>query len=84
MIKDQKIYRNNKHSLLLDFDKVLGLGLQKRNFAQIPEEVEHLLQERDMARADKDFAKSDELRKKIEDLGFEVKDTAEGSRVAPK
>ncbi len=44
----------------------------------IPAEVEQLAQERLAARADKDYARSDELRDEIKALGFLVKDTADG------
>ncbi|MGZ3747955.1 MAG: cysteine--tRNA ligase [Pseudobdellovibrionaceae bacterium] len=42
-------------------------------------EVEQLVAERAQARANKDFAKSDEYRKKLTDLGISVSDTPEGS-----
>jgi cysteinyl-tRNA synthetase len=45
-----------------------------------PEKVEQLLAERQAARDTKDFQKSDELRKQIEDLGYEVKDTISGQQ----
>ncbi len=41
--------------------------------------VETLIQERNQARKKKDFKKSDQLRKEIEDLGFILEDTKEGS-----
>lgn len=47
-------------------------------------EVEKLAAAREQARSDKDFEKSDELRKKIEDQGYEVMDTAEGQKVRRK
>ncbi len=40
--------------------------------------VEVLIEEREAARKKKDFKKSDELRKEIEDLGFIIEDTKEG------
>ena len=70
----------------IGFDKVLGLKLNKKTKVkkvEIPENIKMLVTERDIARANKDFAKSDELRKEIESLGFEVKDTAEGTVVNP-
>ena len=50
---------------------------------QIPEEVLTALKEREQARKAKDFGKSDELRKRINALGFEVKDTPSGQEVVP-
>jgi cysteinyl-tRNA synthetase len=56
-------------------DAVLGLGDAT---VFIPPEVQKLLDDRSAARKGKDFAKSDEVRKAIEALGWKVKDTAKG------
>ena len=45
---------------------------------QIPAEVLSLAEERKKARAEKNWAKSDELRDKLKALGYAVKDTKEG------
>jgi cysteinyl-tRNA synthetase len=73
---------------VLDFDRVLGLDLQKvvdeansdksDSKLNIDPQVEEILEERKKARADKDFVKSDELRDKLKEKGFVVKDTSEG------
>lgn len=84
ILKEETISPADKKATILDFDKVLGLSLDKIETFEIPEGVRNLVTERDMARADKDFAKSDELRKKIESFGFEVKDGPEGTIVSPK
>ncbi len=77
------INKKAKKQLLLDFDKVLGLNLNKKHEkAIIPDSVRSLIKERDVARANKDFAKSDEIRGQIETLGFEVKDSPEGTIVS--
>lgn len=73
--------------LIQDFDKVLGLGLGKVPPAdakvlagkEVPEEVQKLVRQREEARKNKDFARSDEIRQKIEDAGYKVKDTAGGT-----
>lgn len=69
---------------LLEYDKILGLRLDEQEIVEIPEEVNQLLDERQIARDNKDFAKSDELRDKISALGFDVKDTGEGQQVNKK
>ncbi len=68
------------YTTLLDFDRVLGLKLDENEFevTEAPEEVQALLTEREAARQNKDFAKSDELRQKIKELGFDVRDTDGG------
>jgi len=42
-------------------------------------EIDQIVKERTDARATKDFSKSDELRKKLTEMGISVSDTAEGS-----
>jgi cysteinyl-tRNA synthetase len=51
---------------------------------EVPSDVERLLAEREQARKAKDFALADELRHRIAELGFEVKDTPSGATVAPR
>lgn len=76
--------KDKKRELFIDFDRVLGLKLDEVEDFEIPEEVKKLIEERDIARKNKDFQKSDELREKIESFGFEVKDTDEGTRLSPR
>lgn len=89
-----EVARNSKKSnkfanLLLDFDKVLGLDIQnadkylsefnsKQNDEELPENIKQLLEERKIARANKDWAKSDELRDRIMNEGYSIKDTKDG------
>jgi cysteinyl-tRNA synthetase len=44
-------------------------------------EAERLLEERELARAERDFATADRKRDELAELGFEVRDTAEGPRL---
>ena len=44
----------------------------------------HIIEERKQARTDKDWNKSDELRDKLFDLGYVVKDTKNGMEVTLK
>ncbi|TAN33019.1 cysteine--tRNA ligase [Patescibacteria group bacterium] len=68
---------------LLDFDKVLGLGLNKvkKEKIKIPAEVQKLIKERETARTAKNWAESDRLRREIEAAGFTVEDTPDGQKV---
>jgi len=70
-----------KLATILDFDQVLGLRLQDLIENDLPEEVLILIKERDLARQEKDWAKSDELRGKIEEQGYLVEDSSTGTRV---
>ena len=70
--------------LLLKFDEVLGLKINKStsNFnEELPQEILDLIEKRKLARMDKDWAKSDELRDLIQSKGYEVKDTKNGMEV---
>ncbi len=42
------------------------------------------LSEREEARAAKDFARADEIRDRLAELGWEVRDSAEGAQLVPK
>jgi cysteinyl-tRNA synthetase len=65
---------------------VLGLEIKKNisYTTSIPEEIIFFLGERNKARLEKNYAKSDEFRRKIEELGYEVKDTKNGQEVTKK
>lgn len=60
----------------LDLYKEIIFHLNKEDI-EIPEEVENLAKERFEARKNKDFEKADELREKISEMWYEVKDTKE-------
>lgn len=71
-----------KRATILEMDKVLGLNLdEKIEKEEIPEEIEELVKLRQEARENKDFFKADEIRTKIEDSGFTLKDTENGVEV---
>ena len=72
-----------KYATIIEIDSVLGLNLAEYEpvSVQISAEIQALLDERAKARAEKDFAKSDELRDKIAELGFVVKDSKDGQKV---
>lgn len=69
---------------LLDFDRVLGLKLSENEYVvkNVTPEIQALLDEREKAREDRDFNKSDELREKLKTLGFEIKDTEKGQEIS--
>jgi cysteinyl-tRNA synthetase len=61
----------------------LGLEaiLDDRSEDEAPEELRRLLNERDEARAERDFSRADELRDRIAAEGWEVRDTSEGGQL---
>jgi len=72
----------DKLATILDFDKVLGLGLSNIKEEVIPNEVKNLAEERLLARNQKDWQKSDELRDQIKKMGYEVKDVEGGYEIS--
>jgi cysteinyl-tRNA synthetase len=67
--------------LLLDWDRVLGLDLGRREApAELPPGAAELLERRARARAERDFATSDRLRDELAALSVRVTDTKEGQR----
>lgn len=63
-----------KYELLLEFDQVLGLGLNKIKIDSIPMEIQEKAAARFEAKKNGDFIQSDTLRKEIEAAGFRIVD----------
>ena len=83
-----EVIRYNKKSpklanLLLKFDEVMGLKIDDENAKQedIPEEILKLMEERKIARDNKNWKESDRLRDLIKSKGYEIKDTKDGMEV---
>lgn len=77
---------SDKLATILDFDKVLGLNLEKsieilNSKKEIPENIKLLINERKNARKNKDWERADKIREEINFLGFEVKDTDDGQEI---
>ena len=71
-------------NLLLEFDKVLGVDIDKKEEAEeleLPEEIKELIEKRKQARIDKNWALSDEIRDSLKEKGYLVKDTKDGMQV---
>ncbi len=83
MLKDEKLSDKGKRSLILNFDEIFGLDLHKAKKEKviIPEEVKRLAQLRLLARINKDWKKADELREKINQLGYIIGDMREGYEI---
>lgn len=72
-------------NLLVEFDKVLGLNIDKKDeILDLPEEVLNLVDERKKAREERNWAKSDEIRDKLQAMGYIVKDGKEGMTLEAK
>lgn len=82
MIKDKELSGSDKLNLLLDWDKVLGFKIEENLVVEaIPEEIEKIAKEREIARQEKDWKKSDSLRDEIEEKGYSIKDTLKGQEI---
>lgn len=85
-----EVVRKNKKSkqfaeLLLEFDRILGLDLEnskkyleEQEKVELPKEILELVEQRKIARENKDWAESDRIRDLLKEKGFTVKDTKEG------
>ncbi len=85
-----EVVRNNKKSkqfadLLLEFDRILGLDLEnskkyleEQEKLELPKEILELVEQRKIARENKDWAESDRIRDLLKEKGYTVKDTKEG------
>lgn len=70
--------------LLLDFDKVLGVDIQKsevKREIEIPEEIKDLIEKRKIARENKDWELSDKIRDELKEKGYIIKDTKAGTNI---
>ena len=88
-----EVVRNNKKSkqfadLLLEFDRILGLDLEnskkyldEQEKVELPKEILDLIEQRKIARENKDWAESDRIRDLLKEKGYTVKDTKEGQIV---
>lgn len=78
---------------ILKFDKVLGLKIEENTNIKIekeesiktetlPDHIQRIIIMRDAVRAQKDWSKSDQLRKQLEGMGYKVEDTKDGTKVS--
>lgn len=83
------------YTVLKKFDEVFGLDLDNEEIyneiisnenieveiLELEADVQKLVNERDRARENKDYALSDELRTKLQNMGYTVIDSAEGTKL---
>ncbi len=85
MLKDENLASDCKYATLIEFDKVLGLGLKdiEKLEIEVPDDVRDLLELRKKARDEKNWELSDQIRDKIKEHGFDVVDSAQGQSLEP-
>jgi len=79
LVRDKKA--RGKLQTIKKMDEVFGLGLIDDKTEKIPKEIQELVKEREKARKNKDWKKSDKLRTDIKKKGWVVEDSKEGSKV---
>jgi cysteinyl-tRNA synthetase len=88
LIKDTAVSAADKKATIIDFDRVLGLGLASLSLTvddgvvtDIPAPIAALADARIVARREKDWIKADALRTEIQERGFDVIDTETGYKI---
>jgi cysteinyl-tRNA synthetase len=85
VLKEDDLSPEEKQSLLIAADSIFGLSLLQPPVPEVvivPDDVKALIEERDAAREQKDYARSDELRIHIENRGYAVEDSPTGTKVS--
>lgn len=83
--KDAKISDADKLATILDFDRVLGVGLadvretEHKTPVKTKNKIEQLIAERNDARANKDWETADRIRKELDELRVVIIDTPDGT-----
>ncbi len=79
LLKDTTIPSETKYATLLIFDKILGFGFASFNRGQIKQDQKRLIEEREVARKEKNFIRADEIRNILLDQGIVLQDTLDGT-----
>jgi len=75
ILRDDRLGDSEKYELVLRFDEIFGLDLEKEEKIKIPKEISELIKKRERARKEKDFVTADKIRDKINKAGFVVEDS---------
>jgi cysteinyl-tRNA synthetase len=79
LIKDKEVGTKEKYDAIIKMDEVLGLNLKNIKVEKkLNKDLQKLIDEREEARKNKDWVKSDELRKELLEKGIIVEDSKEG------
>lgn len=78
VVKDKHLNNSEKLHLVTDFDRALGLELAKVDRGVLSEQEQTLMEQRKLARYNKQWAESDRLRDELLALGITVKDSKNG------
>ena len=86
LVSSRSVPDEQKYALVSSWDQVLGLDVEgdAREGWQPSDEVKALVEQRDAARTGKDFAAADAVRDRLQEMGLEVMDTPDGTKVRPR
>ena len=70
-----------KKQLVMEFDKVLSLDLLKDDIIDIDQRIVKLIEKRNEAKKNKDYAEADRIRDYLESIGFRLIDSREGTTI---
>ena len=82
VLKDSELNDYSKLYLVKEFDKVLSLNLieeEKKVSDELIEKINNLISERNIAKANKDYALADKIRDELKSMNVVIKDTREGT-----
>lgn len=93
LVKDATVPAGEKVATLKDFDRVLAIGLSDEpdtimrelgvvDVEDLPAEVQQLLEERELARAARNWDEADRIREAINLRGYSLEDTPQGPKVS--
>ena len=82
-VKDgaSKEFSRKSLELLTELADILGLLQEKEESGEIDDEIQSLIEQRQEARKNKDFAKADEIRDLLKEKGITLKDTPQGIQI---
>ena len=83
IVKDgsSKSYANKALKRITELTDVLGIFFASAGDGELGDEVQKLIEERQNARAEKNWAKADEIRDKLAAMGITLKDTPQGVQI---
>jgi cysteinyl-tRNA synthetase len=77
--EEKELSGGEKYRLLLEFDKIFALDLDKEEILEkLSEEAEILIRKREEARKAKDWEKADKIREQLKAMGIIIEDTPQG------
>ncbi len=79
--EDKDLANKDKYSLILKFDNILGLKLNKIRKVKVPRKISKLLKKREELRKKGEFKEADKIRERVEEEGFALEDCPEGCKV---